>query len=136
MKLRVKPRSPGELPLGALLFAPLFWLPLGAWLVETKTIELAQCGLKRLFDTPCASCGSTRATVHLFHGNVETAFTFQPLMMTLYLFIAGWGMLSLWALVTDNSLELDLSRREDIAAKVSLVALPVINWAYLIHAGI
>lgn len=136
MRLHTTPRSLGEPPIGAFAMVPLFGLPLGAWLVETQTLTLATCGFKQLLDLPCLSCGSTRATVHLFRGDLLTAISFQPMTMLIYLLLAVWGGLSLWAYVTRRSLHLDLSKRQDFALKASLVAIPIMNWAYLVTMGI
>lgn len=136
MTLESTPRPLGEVPLGLLLAASLFFLPLGAWLVETQTIELTQCGFKRMFDLPCFSCGSTRATIHFLHGRVFTALAFQPLTLLIYVLLLVWGAFSGWALATRRSVRLRLGKREDIAVKLGLIALPLINWVYLWAAGI
>lgn len=136
MHLRTSPRPLGELPIGAFAMIPLFLLPLGAWLVETKTLELSTCGFKRMFGLPCVSCGSTRATVHLLHGDLFTAISFQPMTMMIYLLLLVWGGLSLWAFTKRRSLHLELSKREDFLVKASLVAVPVVNWFYLVAMGI
>ena len=136
MKVETTPRQLGELPIGGLALVPLMALPLGAWAIETGRFAFSQCGFKTLFDVPCLSCGSTRATIHLLHGDVFTALAFQPLTMFVYALLAVWGAASLWAFATRRSLHVDLSPREDIAFKVSIIALPLMNWAYLIWAGV
>ena len=43
-------------------------------------------GLKEVFDcrtVKCPGCGSQRAFYHLFHGEIATAFTYNPLMLLL-----------------------------------------------------
>lgn len=136
MRLYTTPRPVAQLPIGAFAMTPLFALPLGAWLVETKTLELSECGFKKMADLPCISCGSTRATVNLLHGNFLEAIAFQPMTMLVYLFLIGWGCASLWALANRKALHLDLSKREDFALKATLVAMPIVNWGYLVAAGI
>ena len=136
MRIYTTPRPVAQLPIGAFAMTPLFALPLGAWLVESKTLVLSQCGFKTMFDLPCISCGSTRATVHLLHGNLLEAIAFQPMTMLIYVFLLSWGAASLWALVKRKSLHLDLSKREDFILKASLVALPIVNWSYLVAAGV
>ncbi len=136
MRVTTTPRPLGEIPIGALAMAPLFMLPLGAWLIETKTLDLSECGFKRMFDLPCLSCGSTRATVHLLHGDLLTAISFQPMTMMIYALLVVWGSVSLWALFARRSLHLDLSKRQDFAMKASFVAIPIMNWFYLVAMGI
>lgn len=115
---------------------PLFGLPLGAWLVETGRFEFTRCGFKQMFELPCLSCGSTRATVHLLHGDLFTAISFQPLTLMVYAMLVVWGCLSLWGFLSRRSINFRLSKAEDVAFKVSLVVAPLMNWAYLIAAGI
>ena len=136
MKLETTPRPLGEFPIGAMAAASLFFLPLGAWLIESGLLTLSECGFKRAFALPCLSCGSTRATIHLLHGDFLTALAFQPLTITIYALLLVWGAVSLWATARRRSVRLRLNKREDIAAKLSLLVLPLANWAYLVSAGI
>lgn len=136
MRLQLSQRKPGEIPIGALLMLPLFGLPLGAYLVERELVDLGTCGMKAAFDLPCLSCGSTRATLHLFHGELLSAVTLQPMMMGIYLLLIVWGAVSLWAFATRRHVGLVLSDREDMAVKLALLSIPLINWAYLILAGV
>lgn len=136
MRLYTIERPRGTIPVGALVMSMLFALPLGAWLIEQGHIELGVCGLKQAFDMPCLSCGSTRATLALFGGNLIGALAMQPLMISLYFAISAWGLASFGTFVADRKLILAMSRREDILFKVSLLALPLLNWAYLIWRDI
>lgn len=136
MRIETAPRALGEAPVGAIMMTPLFGLPLGAWLVETDTISLGKCGFKTAFGLPCISCGSTRATLHLLHGDFLGALAFQPLTLTLYLLLVIWGLTSLWALLRRRSVRLSFSEREEFWLKVGLVAVPLMNWSYLIAAGV
>ena len=132
MRLYTTERPTGTMPVGAMLMSFLFFLPLGAWVVEQDAVQLGVCGLRQALDIPCLSCGATRATLALFDGSVFTAFSLQPLIIGLYLIIAVWGIASFVTFVRDRKLVLDLNRTEDILFKVSLVVLPLMNWAYLI----
>lgn len=132
MRLYTEQRPRGTVPIGAMLMVALFALPLGAWLVEQRHLEFGICGLRAAFDIPCLSCGATRATLALLSGDIFSAIALQPLMMAIYLLIALWGVASLYTFVRDRKLVMDLSKAEDIAFKLSLVVLPLLNWAYLI----
>ncbi len=136
MRLRTIPRPPGTLPIGALLMSLLFALPLGGWLIQEEIIDLGTCGLQAALGIPCLSCGSTRATRHLLGGDVLAAFSLQPLMMSIYVGLTAWGLASLGTFLMDRKLVLDLSRRQDLFFKVAIIALPFINWFYLIWRGV
>lgn len=131
MELYTRERSPGEVPLGALLMLPLFGLPLGGWMLEHGHIAFGTCGMKAKFDLPCLSCGATRGTLRAFHGDVLGAFTYQPMMMTIYLLLLLWGSVSLWGLWKNRRVVMELSDREDLIAKLFIIGIPILNWIYL-----
>lgn len=136
MKIAVIDRKEGHIPWGALVMAPLFFLPLGAWAVQTGRIDLGVCSLKVMAGIPCLSCGSTRGTIFLLHGDITRAFALQPMMMTLYAIIMGWGLVSLSSFYRGKRVVVGMSRAETWAFRASLVAIPLANWAYLIKAGV
>lgn len=116
--------------------APLWFLPLGAWAVETGRIDLGVCSMKMLANIPCWSCGATRGTVRLLHGDFASAIAFQPLIMGLYALFMFWGVVSLVSFWRGKRVLLDPSRAEVWAFRLALVALPLLNWWYLIEAGV
>lgn len=136
MRIHTVPRPPKNIPVGALLMIPLFALPLGAWIVEQGFVDLGICGMRQAVDMPCLSCGATRATMALLGGDILSAFSLQPLIISLYFMVAIWGMASFGTFMANRRLILEMNRIEDILFKVSLVALPLLNWAYLIWRDI
>ena len=134
--MRTKQREPGDVPVGALLMAPLFLLPLGAWLVESGWIAFGECGMKMIAGIPCFTCGATRATIALLHGDLLGAIAFQPLIIGLYALLIGWGLVSFGACLFDRKLSLSLTSTENTIGKIALIVGPFVNWAYLIAAGI
>jgi hypothetical protein len=136
MRVDIQQREPGKAPLGALLMSFLFVLPAGAWLVQTGWVHFGTCGMKSAVGLPCLTCGATRATIHLFHGNLGQALAFQPLMMTVYAGILIWGIVSLAGFLTDRDIRVKLNGWENTAFKIFLIGAPFLNWAYLIWAGI
>ena len=136
MQVYVRPRRIGEIPVGALLMLPLFGLPFGGWLLEHGHHSFGLCSMKRAFDLPCLSCGATRGTLRLFHGDILGAFAFQPMMMTIYAALLIWGFTSLWGVVNDKRVVIQLSDREDLIFKMIVVVIPLLNWVYLWRMGI
>ena len=51
------------------------------------------CLLKDIFDTPCASCGMSRAFLSLLLGDIKKAFAFHPLFW-IFPITVGFGLLS------------------------------------------
>ncbi|MEM1347314.1 MAG: DUF2752 domain-containing protein [Myxococcota bacterium] len=136
MEIYTRPRHLGEVPLGAILMLPLFGLPLGGWMLEHGHLEFGLCGMKAKFGLPCLSCGATRGTLRLFHGDPLGAIAFQPMMMLIYLILLVWGSLSLWGFVRGERVVIRLSDREDLALKLVVVLVPILNWIYLWQMGI
>lgn len=136
MQIYVRPRKLAELPLGAILMLPLFGLPLGGWMLEHGHTHFNRCAMKSAFELPCLSCGATRGTLRLFHGDLLGALSLQPMMMTIYLALLIWGFVSLWGLITRKRVVFYLSDREDMLLKIVIVAVPVSNWIYLWKMGI
>lgn len=136
MEIYVRPRRLGELPLGAILMLPLFGLPLGGWMLEHEKLRFGRCAMKVRFDLPCLSCGATRGSLRLFHGDLLGALAFQPMMITLYFVLLVWGSVSLWGLMRRERVVVYLSDREDLIFKMLIVFVPVLNWLYLWRMGI
>ena len=136
MQIYVRPRSLGELPVGAALMLPLFGLPLGGWMLEQERLNFGRCAMKVKFGLPCLSCGATRGSLRLFHGDVLGALAFQPMMITLYFVLLSWGMVSLWGLLTRRRVVVYLSDREDLLFKMAIIFVPILNWVYLWRMGI
>ena len=132
MRLYTEPRKPKTIPVGALLMIPLFALPLGAWIIEQGIVDLGTCGMRAAVGIPCLSCGATRATLALFGGDILSALALQPLIITLYFGVALWGLASFGTFMANRKLILRFNRLEDLIFKISLIALPLANWAYLI----
>ena len=132
MRIYTTQRPVGTVPVGALLLAVLLALPFGVWLVEQQVVEFGVCGLRRAIDIPCLSCGATRATLALFDGAVLTALSIQPLMIAIYVAVAIWGLASFATFLRDRKLVWEMTSTQDVIFKVSLVVLPLLNWAYLI----
>ncbi len=136
MKIYNVQRPQNALPIGAFVMLPLFSLPLGAWAIEHGHIAFATCGMKLIANQPCLSCGATRATLRLFHGEFLTAFLLQPMIILLYIAILLWGAVSLISLIKNRVVLIDMSNKESLAFKIILVLIPLSNWFYLAWAGI
>ncbi|MBN2582477.1 MAG: DUF2752 domain-containing protein [Planctomycetes bacterium] len=111
------------------------------WLILVGGTEIAQhyahvdvslCAFKRLTGLPCPSCGSTRAAESLLAGHPVRAWLYNPLISTV---VAMAGAVLGVRLVAARAVRLDMSQREIHAATLLLIALVLINWAYLIVRG-
>ena len=136
MQVYTRARRLGEFPLGAVAMLPVLVLPFGAWMIEHGHTSFDRCAMKVAFDLPCLSCGATRGTLRLFHGDPWGALFYQPMMMLIYAALLTWGALSLWGLIKDRRVVIHLTDREDLAFKIAIVTIPLLNWLYLWKMGI
>ncbi|MFB6262323.1 MAG: DUF2752 domain-containing protein [Bradymonadaceae bacterium] len=136
MQIELTDRQPGDVPVGALLAAPLLALPLGAWAVARGWVTLGTCSMKVVTGYPCLTCGATRATMHLLRGELAGAIALQPMIVGLYALLAVWGTASLGAFASGRRLEFRFDETSRTAAKILLVAIPLANWIYLAAAGV
>jgi hypothetical protein len=98
---------------------------LSQWLDEPVTL----CALKRLTGVPCATCGSTRAVLHLLGGRVGQAFATQPLVMA----AAAIGAVVLGLrVIFARRISLELTRLQRRIGWGVIAALFAANWAYII----
>jgi hypothetical protein len=136
MNFSIQQRQPGHIPLGAFVMLPLFALPLGVWMVQQEWANLGTCAMKMAMGIPCLTCGATRGTVLLFSGDILGALSFQPMIMVVYLLLAIWGLVSLGLFMRGKRARVKLGKVGDRLFKGSLIVLPLVNWVYLIVAGI
>lgn len=136
MRMSIENRVPGQIPWGALAMLPLFAMPYGGWLVEQGYADFGRCALKSSLGVPCLTCGSTRATLHLLHGEFGQALAMQPLTIAVYLVVAVVGLVSLALFVANKHAHLYYTRRETLAFKATMIVLPIVAWVYLYMAGI
>lgn len=132
----VRERVRGKVPLGALVWLPLFAMPLGGYIVQQRGEQLGVCTLKAVLGLPCMTCGATRGTMRLLYGDVVAAVLFQPMMMLVYLAVGIWGAVSFGAFLLDRRVEIRLSDGASLAFKVTLGMIPVLNWGYLWWVGV
>jgi len=136
MKITIQNRAPGQVPWGALAMLPLFAMPIGGWLVEQGWADFGTCAAKVSLGVPCLTCGSTRATLHLLHGELGAAIAMQPLTILVYFALALVGLFSLGLFIANKYPHIEYTRRESLAFKATLIVLPILTWVYLLKAGI
>lgn len=94
------------------------------------------CPWKQIFGIPCFSCGTGRATTALLRLDLAAALRYNPLFC-LALAAAGAVVLA-WAvqLITAYRITLTLSPQQMRRLRGMAAALLLLNYAYLLHAGI
>jgi hypothetical protein len=106
------------------------WLGLG--------LPLPRCPFLEITGYPCLTCGATRCSIALLHGNLAGAWLWNPLA-----FVMVWGvaLYDLYAAIVSLAglprLRLiDWTRTERNVARIGFIALIALNWVYLLsHHG-
>jgi hypothetical protein len=93
----------------------------------------SSCAFKGITGIPCPTCGSTRAVLHLTHGEIIAALVFNPLTSSCFLAAVLYFLYSLITLAPGiPRVGLVLSDTEKNALLAGAVTLAMMNWIYLI----
>lgn len=134
MKIQRRPIIPGsrdpELIWGSILL--LAALLATAWLFSG--IATPRCLLHAATGIPCPTCGMTRATWHLLHGEIGSAFLLNPLTTAALL---GAALYVCYAAVVVIGrlprLRLEaLTKAEANLVRIAAIGLLTANWIYLL----
>lgn len=137
MRIHRRPIIPGshdpELVWGSILLIAA--LLANAWLFSS--IATPRCLLHATTGIPCPTCGMTRATWHLLHGEIGAAFLLNPLMAAALL---GAALYICYAAVVVIGrlprLRLEaLTKTEANLVRIAAIGLLAANWLYLIGRG-
>ena len=118
-----------------------------AWMFFNLTREQSEsrtagvCLFKQATSIPCPSCGSTRATLLLLHGNVLQSLSVNPfgiIIATVMLLTPAWIFADV---AFGKSTLLDFYRKTETLLKKPGVAIPLVllvaaNWIWNIMKGL
>jgi Protein of unknown function (DUF2752) len=102
------------------------WLAMGlAW---------PHCPFLAMTGLPCLTCGATRATIALFHGDFRSAFSWNPLA---FLALCGVAVFDLYAILVlvvraPRLRIVDWTRMEKNVVRIAIVCAILLNWMYLL----
>jgi Protein of unknown function (DUF2752) len=124
----------GAMPLGA-VFGGITALACGAvGLLGLDHIGITPCFFRLATGLPCPTCGSTRAFGRLFHLDLPGALLMNPLAAVSALVLLLWGALDLTLLPGRRALRASLAPPFHNKARFLIVALVLVNWAFLLFA--
>jgi hypothetical protein len=108
------------------LVAAAVWLSLG--------LPWPQCPFLAITGYPCLTCGATRCTIALLHGNFPAAFWWNPLALVALAGVALFDVYAVIVLLTHSPRlqVIDWTRAEKNAVRIAVVAMILINWIYLL----
>lgn len=137
MQIQVVRRKKGELNLSLVYLVITLILAGTAYgLFRLHTVPILPCPFKEMTGYPCPTCGSTRLVLSLFGMNLVDAFLWNPgifLSGVAAVFWFGYGIVSQ---LSGKKVRVPLSKREGKWLRLALLGGFMINWLYLIIAGV
>jgi hypothetical protein len=117
----------------------LFWLSasVGTFIAGAIGWKLGlawHCPFLEFTGYPCMTCGATRCAIALTHGNFPAAFWWNPLAFVALVGVALFDLYAIAVLLTraPRIRVVDWTRTEKIVTRVAVLAVILINWAYLL----
>jgi len=125
----------GALPLGGIFggFAALGCVAVG--FLGLDHLGFTVCIFRLTTGLPCATCGATRALGRLFRLDLAGALLMNPLVALGTIALLAWGLIDLALLPTRRALRLGVAAAWQTTVRIVVVALVLLNWAFLIFTG-
>jgi hypothetical protein len=132
MRLFLKKRAADQIEFG-IIYGGIALVMLGAGRSQTILSFAPGCAFKGLTGIPCLTCGSTRAAVHLSHGEFLSAFVMNPLTTLCLISAVFYFFYSLVSAAFDlPRISVLLTDNEKKAIKAGVVVLLLVQWVYLV----
>jgi hypothetical protein len=104
-------------------------------LLHLDRLPFSLCVFKAVSGLPCLTCGTTRALGRLVRLDLVGALAMNPLATVGVLALVPWALADLALLPWGRAVSLDLSPAGARRARVTVVAVLVLNWAWLVAVG-
>ncbi len=137
MQIQIVPRKKGELNLPLIYLIITLILTGAAYgLYLFHAVPMIPCPFKEMTGYPCPTCGSTRLVLSLFHIQLLRAFLWNPALFLLGVAAVFWYGYGLASQFSGKKLRISFSQKECFWLKLLLLALFMVNWLYLVMAGV
>lgn len=127
---------PGAVPIGAILAACAVVAIAMVAVLPLRHLPFSLCVFKAVTGVPCLTCGTTRTLALLARLDLAGALAMNPLVAAGVLALAPWAAADLALMPRRRALALELSPAAARAARIAVVAAVVLNWVWLVAAGI
>ena len=95
------------------------------------------CLFKDITGIPCPACGSTRATILLFKGDILQSILLNPLALITNFLIIFSLLWLIYELLTGSNKFLDFMKKDwNAKYKILIAIIIILNWAWNIKKGI
>jgi hypothetical protein len=102
------------------------WLSLG--------FPTLRCPFLAVTGYPCLTCGATRCSIALLHGNFSVAWLWNPLAFVALCAVVLFDFYAAFVLIAraPRLRLVDWTRTEKNAVRIAVVAVILVNWVYLL----
>ncbi len=136
MGIGLKKRTPGQIEFG-IIYGGIAVLGLLAARFLPLSRFIPTCLFKGLSGIPCPTCGATRSIVRLSYGDLRGSLSANPAVSLLFLLALLFFIYRLIALILDlPRVEFFLTDRGKSRIRAAAIMLVLVNWIYLVVAGI
>jgi hypothetical protein len=132
MRLFLKKPAPDQIEFG-IIYGGIALVMLAAGRLTPILSFAPDCVFKGLTGIPCLTCGSTRAVVHLSHGDILPALAVNPLTTLCLISAVLYFIYSLMSVVFDlPRIRFLFTDQEKNVMRAGAVILLLVQWVYLI----
>ena len=97
---------------------------------------LPPCLFHRITGLPCLTCGATRSVVSLSGFKIASSFIYNPFMAIFLAAILLFSTVKAAGFLFKREIILELTGGEKKGFRIAVLSLIILNWIYLIIAGI
>ena len=137
MQVQVRRRLRGELNLPLIYLLITVVLSVTALgLLYLNAVPVMLCPFKEITGLPCPTCGATRMVHSLLDFHILEAFYYNPGLMLGGIVFGVWCMYGLYSQLSGRAIRIRLSRVEGHFIRAAVILIVLLNWIYLVIAGI
>jgi hypothetical protein len=133
MQVIFNKRTPGQIEFG-IIYGGIALLSLLAARFGPLASMVPSCAFMGLLGVPCPTCGSTRAVLHLSHGEIASALTMNPIVTLVIVFAVLFFFYSLITLIFDfRRIGFVFAERDKNTVRITAVLLLLAQWGWLLR---
>jgi uncharacterized protein DUF2752 len=132
MRVIFKRRNRGQIDFGIIYGGIVLAVLFIPWFYPVLSMS-PSCAFRGLAGVPCPTCGSTRAIVHLSHGEITSALAMNPIVSLVIVLSVLYFFYSVITQAFDcPRIGFILTEREKNAARVAAMLLLLTHWGWLV----
>lgn len=133
----MKEHKKGDLNVPLIYFLVLTASFIGGFVIyKLGALPPLKCQFKEFTGYPCPTCGTTRLILSLYNLDIVSAFKFNPFMFLFGVILGLWTLTGFFPIFLKKKLVFEISVKEKKILVIVVTILFLLNWAYLVWAGI